>query len=52
MFNGSTSSVLWPLFNHKVSHEPATIEALFVTLFLKAHRVPPRQIVLDLERHQ
>jgi hypothetical protein len=34
---------------HKISHEPAAIEALFVTLFLEAHRVPPRQIVLDLD---
>jgi hypothetical protein len=34
---------------HKISHDPAAIEALFVTLFLEAHRRPPRQIVLDLD---
>jgi len=34
---------------HKISHDGAAIEALFVTLFLDAHRVPPRQIVLDLD---
>ena len=34
---------------HKISHEPAAIEALFVTLFLEAHRTPPREIVLDLD---
>lgn len=34
---------------HKISHDPAAIEALFVTLFLEAHRTPPRQITLDLD---
>jgi hypothetical protein len=34
---------------HKISHEPAAIEALFVRLFLEAHRKPPRQIILDLD---
>ena len=34
---------------HKISHDPAAIEALFVTLFVEAHRRPPRQIVLDLD---
>jgi hypothetical protein len=34
---------------HKISHDPAAIEALFVTLFLEAHRRPPKQIVLDLD---
>ena len=29
---------------HKISHDGAAIEALFATLFLEAHRVPPRQI--------
>ncbi len=40
---------------HKIAHDPAAIEALFVTLFLDAHdrastrAQPPRQIVLDLD---
>ena len=34
---------------HKVSHDPCAIEALFVTLFLEAHRKPPGQIILDLD---
>ena len=38
-----------PTRYHKISHNPAAIEELFVTLFLEAHRKPPRQIVLDLD---
>jgi hypothetical protein len=34
---------------HKVSHDPAAIESLFVDLFLDAHRKAPRQIILDLD---
>lgn len=34
---------------HKISHDPEAIEALFVTLFLEAHREAPEQIVLDLD---
>ena len=34
---------------HKISHDPAAIEALFVDLFLEAHRSPPEEIVLDLD---
>jgi hypothetical protein len=34
---------------HKVSHDPAAIEGLFVTLFLEAHKTPPREIILDLD---
>jgi Transposase DDE domain group 1 len=34
---------------HKIGHDPAAIEALFVTLFLEAHKVPPKEIVLDLD---
>ena len=33
----------------KIAHEPATIEALLVDLFLEAHARPPKQIVLDLD---
>jgi hypothetical protein len=34
---------------HKISHDPARIEQLFVDLFLDAHRSAPKQIVLDLD---
>ncbi|RVD09238.1 MAG: IS1380 family transposase [Mesorhizobium sp.] len=34
---------------HKISHDPAAIEALFVDLFLGAHAAPPEEIVLDLD---
>src|ERR687884_245633 len=34
---------------HRISHDGAAIEALFVDLFLDAHRSAPRQIVLDLD---
>ena len=34
---------------HKISHDPAAIEELFVGLFLEAHAEPPQQIILDLD---
>jgi Transposase DDE domain group 1 len=34
---------------HKISHDPAAIESLFVDLFMEAHERAPRQIVLDLD---
>ena len=34
---------------HKISHEPAAIEALFVDLFLEAHAKAPKEIILDLD---
>jgi Transposase DDE domain group 1 len=34
---------------HRVGHDADAVEALFVDLFLDAHRSPPRQIVLDLD---
>ena len=34
---------------HKISHDPAAIETLFVDLFLEAYRRPPKEIVLDLD---
>ena len=34
---------------HKISHDPAAIEELFVTLFLEAHPQKPKQIILDLD---
>ena len=34
---------------HKISHDPAAIEGLFVDLFLDAHGQAPKQIILDLD---
>ena len=34
---------------HKIGHDGAAIEALFVDLFLEAHKTPPKRIVLDLD---
>src|SRR5512146_39994 len=34
---------------HKIGHDGRAIERLFVDLFLDAHAVPPREIVLDLD---
>src|SRR6186997_1962415 len=34
---------------HKVSHNPAAIETLFVAVFLEAYRRAPAQIILDLD---
>ena len=34
---------------HKISHDPAAIEALLVDLFLDAHAKAPAQIILDLD---
>jgi hypothetical protein len=38
-----------PTLYHKVSHNPAAIEGLFVDLFLEAHAAPPKRITLDLD---
>src|ERR1700674_4890165 len=38
-----------PTRYHKVSHDAAAIEALFVDLFLEAHKKAPKQIILDLD---
>jgi hypothetical protein len=38
-----------PTRYHKISHDPAAIESLFVDVFLDAHRKAPRQIILDLD---
>lgn len=38
-----------PTRYHKISHDPASIEALFVDLFLDAHAKAPEEIVLDLD---
>jgi hypothetical protein len=42
-------STAMPTLYHKISYEAAALEAQFVTLFLEAHRVPPAQIILDLD---
>ena len=34
---------------HKIGHDPAAIEGLFVTLFVEAHKAPPKEIILDLD---
>jgi hypothetical protein len=34
---------------HKIAHDAAAIERLFVTLFLDAHKTPPKKIILDLD---
>jgi hypothetical protein len=34
---------------HKIGHDAAAIEDLFVALFLEAHKTPPHQIILDLD---
>jgi len=38
-----------PTKYHKISHDPAAIEALLVDVFVEAHERPPSQIVLDLD---
>ena len=38
-----------PTRYHKIGHDGAAIERLFVELFLDAHRAPPVEIVLDLD---
>ena len=42
-------SKLEPTRYHKISHDPAAIEALLVDLFLDAHAKAPAQIVLDVD---
>jgi hypothetical protein len=34
---------------HRISHDAAAIERLFVDVFLDAHRKAPRQIILDID---
>ena len=38
-----------PTRYHRIGHDGAAMEALFVDLFLDAHRSAPKQIVLDLD---
>ena len=35
--------------HHKLDHDPAAVEQLFVDLFIEAHSEPPARIVLDLD---
>jgi hypothetical protein len=34
---------------HKIAHDPAAIESLFVTVFVESHQTPPAEIVLDID---
>ena len=34
---------------HKIAHDPLAIEGVLVTLFLEAHKAPPKEIILDLD---
>ena len=38
-----------PTRYHKIGHDTAAIENLFVALFLEAHAKPPKRIVLELD---
>jgi Transposase DDE domain group 1 len=38
-----------PARYHKIGHDGAAIEELFIDLFLEAHQTPPQQIILDLD---
>ena len=38
-----------PTRYHKIAHDGVAIEALFLTLFLEAHKAAPKEIVLDLD---
>jgi len=38
-----------PTKYHRISHDPAAIEALLVTMFIEAHKKAPKQIILDLD---
>jgi Transposase DDE domain group 1 len=34
---------------HKITHDPAAIERLFVELMMDAHDEPPRQLIIDID---
>jgi len=38
-----------PTRYHRISHDPAAIETLFVDVFLESHKKAPTQIILDLD---
>ena len=40
---------LGPSRYHKIGHDPAAIEDLFVEMFLEAYKAPPDEIILDLD---
>jgi hypothetical protein len=40
---------LMPSCYHKIDHDGAAIEGLFIDLFLEAHKTPPGEIILDLD---
>ena len=45
---GSSTRPRAPSRYHRIGHDAAAIEGLFVALFLEAHK-PPRRIILDLD---
>jgi Transposase DDE domain group 1 len=38
-----------PARYHKIGHDGAAIEGVFVDVFLEAHKTPPKEIILDLD---
>ena len=46
---GSSTRRPSPRRYHKIGHDAAAIEGLFVELFLEAHKTPPKEIILDLD---
>jgi hypothetical protein len=40
---------LGPSRYHKIGHDTAALEGLFVELFLEAHKTPPKEIMVDLD---
>jgi hypothetical protein len=38
-----------PTRYHKIAHDPAAVERLFVDIFMEAHKRAPEQIILDLD---
>ena len=49
MLNRLEHAPVTPGRYHKIGHDAAAIEGLFVDLFLDAHPTPPEEIVLDLD---
>jgi hypothetical protein len=45
---GGPNPVRRPIY-HKLGHDGAAIEGLFVDLFLEAHKAPPKEIILGVD---
>jgi hypothetical protein len=41
-----------PTRYHKIAHDPAAVERLFVDIFMEAHKRAPELIILDLDAHR